>query len=67
MTPVFLEGAVLKLAASKPTAAPAPADAVPVDESDGEDQADVLDDVDELPAPQPCVLCGQPARQQVEG
>ncbi|WP_427917165.1 helix-turn-helix domain-containing protein [Streptomyces sp. cg40] len=26
-----------------------------------------LDDVDELAVPRPCVLCGQPARHQVEG
>ncbi|MER7982645.1 helix-turn-helix transcriptional regulator [Streptomyces sp. NPDC095817] len=63
----FLEGAVLKLAAAKATTDPASADVVPVDEPTEADQAVVLDDVDELPAPQPCVLCGRPARQQVEG
>ncbi|MGW2613004.1 helix-turn-helix domain-containing protein, partial [Streptomyces mirabilis] len=59
----FLEGARTKLDASAATAtarvgdrADAPAEA---------DQAVDTDDVDALAAPQPCVLCGQPARHQV--
>lgn len=62
----FLEGAVLKLNAAKP-ADPSTAGDTSADAAVSEGQADVLDDVDELPAPQPCVLCGQPARHQVEG
>ncbi|MGW1534475.1 helix-turn-helix domain-containing protein [Streptomyces aureus] len=58
----FLEGAAAKLNAAAPVSAD-----VPADEPAGEDQLDVLDNVDELPSPQPCVLCGQPARHQVEG
>ncbi|MGW6488162.1 helix-turn-helix domain-containing protein [Streptomyces sp. NPDC055056] len=66
----FLEGAVLKLNAAKP-ADPSTAGDTSADAAVSADQADVLDvvlaDVDELAAPQPCVLCGQPARHQVEG
>ncbi|MCX4581459.1 helix-turn-helix domain-containing protein [Streptomyces sp. NBC_01571] len=58
----FLEGAVLKLNAAKP-ADPSTAGDTSADAAVSEGQADV----DELPAPQPCVLCGQPARHQVEG
>ncbi|OQQ13085.1 transcriptional regulator [Streptomyces sp. M41(2017)] len=62
----FLEGAAAKLNAAAVTA-PAPNDVAPMDEPTDEGRAVVLDDVGELAAPQPCVLCGQPARQQVEG
>jgi Predicted transcriptional regulator len=62
----FLEGAAAKLAPTTQIAAPP--DDVPASEpGDDAGQVDVLDDVDELAAPEPCVLCGQPARQQVEG
>ncbi|MEU0039224.1 helix-turn-helix transcriptional regulator, partial [Streptomyces sp. NPDC006333] len=65
----FLQGAAAKLDSA------AAAEAVPGDAADddtaqepsGAGQPDVLDDVDELPVPQACVLCGQPARHQVEG
>ncbi|NEB32808.1 helix-turn-helix transcriptional regulator [Streptomyces sp. SID14446] len=62
----FLEGAAAKLNTASVTA-PALIDVAPIEVPTDEDRADVLDDVDELAAPQPCVLCGQPARQQVEG
>ncbi|MFE2823499.1 helix-turn-helix domain-containing protein [Streptomyces sp. NPDC059271] len=62
----FLEGAVLKLNAAKP-ADPSTAGDTSADAAVNEGRADVLDVVDELAAPQPCVLCGQPARHQVEG
>ncbi|MFE1836027.1 helix-turn-helix domain-containing protein [Streptomyces sviceus] len=52
----FLEGARTKLAAADPVD----------DVADAEREAD-LDDVDVLPEPRPCVLCGRPARHQVEG
>ncbi|WP_329288951.1 helix-turn-helix domain-containing protein [Streptomyces pseudovenezuelae] len=58
----FLEGARTKLAAADP--------ADPVDSADGVAHAEDemgLDDVDVLSEPQPCVLCGRPARHQVEG
>ncbi|MFF7069721.1 helix-turn-helix domain-containing protein [Streptomyces pseudovenezuelae] len=61
----FLEGARTKLAAAEPAD---PAD--PVDSVDGVAHAEDemgLDDVDVLSEPQPCVLCGRPARHQVEG
>ncbi|MFD3307164.1 multiprotein-bridging factor 1 family protein [Streptomyces sp. NPDC058694] len=65
----FLEGARTKLDAA--AAAEAPADAaVPADEKPAEAERTAGPDdaeVDVLPAPQPCVLCGQPARHQVEG
>ncbi|MFD6826060.1 multiprotein-bridging factor 1 family protein [Streptomyces sp. NPDC060085] len=61
----FLEGAAAKLHAAPVTAAAA--GDTPVDEPTDEAQAVVLDDVDELTAPAPCVLCGQLARHQVEG
>ncbi|MGW3981300.1 helix-turn-helix domain-containing protein [Streptomyces mirabilis] len=65
----FLEGARTKLDAA--AAAQAPADE-PVDNDPAEAEQAVApgsdsDDTDVLPAPQPCVLCGQPARHQVEG
>ena len=63
----FLEGARTKLdaAAEAPADAPAPADDKP---TEAERTAGVDDaDVDVLPSSQPCVLCGQPARHQVEG
>ncbi|MER6441258.1 helix-turn-helix transcriptional regulator [Streptomyces sp. NPDC001185] len=61
----FLEGAAAKLnAATTPAATP---DDGPEQEPSEAEQADVLDDVEELPVPQACVLCGQPARHQVEG
>ncbi|MFE3034828.1 helix-turn-helix domain-containing protein [Streptomyces canus] len=52
----FLEGARTKLAAADPV------DGV----ADTEEEAD-LDDGDVLSEPRPCVLCGRPARHQVEG
>jgi transcriptional regulator with XRE-family HTH domain len=59
----FLDGARTKLAerdARETVAAPGEAD--PRQEFDGE-----ADAVEALPAPQPCVLCGQPAQHQVAG
>ncbi|MFF7559952.1 helix-turn-helix domain-containing protein [Streptomyces pseudovenezuelae] len=58
----FLEGARTKLAAADPAA---PAD--PVDGVAHAEEETGLDDVDVLSEPQPCVLCGRPARHQVEG
>lgn len=61
----FLEGAAAKLTtttASVPTPDDASAEEPPTAE-----RADVLHDVDELPVPQACVLCGQLARHQVAG
>ncbi|MFJ6509234.1 multiprotein-bridging factor 1 family protein [Streptomyces sp. NPDC091879] len=61
----FLEGAATKLeAAAAATSTPDAAHAV---EAPGTVQADGMDDIDVLASPKPCVLCGQPARQQVEG
>ncbi|EDY61082.1 MULTISPECIES: helix-turn-helix domain-containing protein [Streptomyces] len=58
----FLEGARTKL-----TAAGSADQVDPVDDvADGEVEAG-LDDVDVLSEPRPCVLCGRPARHQVEG
>ncbi|MFG2350307.1 helix-turn-helix domain-containing protein [Streptomyces phaeochromogenes] len=74
----FLEGARTKLDAAEagetpadaPTSAPASGDA-PAFGDDGPARADQTvgtdDDAGVLSAPQPCVLCGQPARHQVEG
>ncbi|MGW0801302.1 helix-turn-helix domain-containing protein, partial [Streptomyces sp. NPDC002692] len=65
----FLEGAAAKLD-SAAAAEATPGDAADDDAAQEPSQAgqpDVLDDVDELPVPQACVLCGQPARHQVEG
>ncbi|WP_316784569.1 helix-turn-helix transcriptional regulator [Streptomyces sasae] len=64
----FLDGAKAKLAADA-------AEQAPADEPEDENVADAGrtagrdagDDQDELAVPQPCVLCGQPARHQVEG
>ncbi|MFF3139894.1 helix-turn-helix domain-containing protein [Streptomyces mirabilis] len=61
----FLEGARTKLDAA--AAAEAPADAPGDDEPPEAERVVVTDDVDALSVPQPCVLCGQPARHQVEG
>lgn len=63
----FLEGARTKLDAAA-TAAAADGqigDDKPAEAEQTADQDDA--DVDALAAPQPCVLCGQPARHQVEG
>jgi transcriptional regulator with XRE-family HTH domain len=69
----FLEGARTKLAAEATEAA----EETPAKETSAEKQNDVHadvepaagedDDVDTLATPQPCVLCGQPARHQVAG
>ncbi|MFF4805588.1 helix-turn-helix domain-containing protein [Streptomyces sp. NPDC001351] len=65
----FLEGARTKLAAEATSAA----EEVPLQEPEDEARADAEqaagqdDDVDVLTTPQPCVLCGQPARHQVAG
>ncbi|WP_329258464.1 helix-turn-helix domain-containing protein [Streptomyces pseudovenezuelae] len=58
----FLEGARTKLAAAEPAEPADPVDGV----AHAEDEMG-LDDVDVLSEPQPCVLCGRPARHQVEG
>ncbi|WP_432189870.1 helix-turn-helix domain-containing protein [Streptomyces sp. Tue6028] len=61
----FLEGALTKLdaAATQTASTSEPGD----DEPAEADHALDTNDVDTLPAPQPCVLCGQPAHHQVEG
>ncbi|MFD9511265.1 helix-turn-helix domain-containing protein [Streptomyces mirabilis] len=61
----FLEGARTKLDAAAATATAPVGD--PADAPAEADQAVDTDDVGALAAPQPCVLCGQPARHQVEG
>ncbi|MGC4987397.1 helix-turn-helix domain-containing protein [Streptomyces sp. DT193] len=61
----FLEGARTKLDATAATA-PDPGGKPAHDQAEA-DQAVDTDDVEELATPQPCVLCGQPARHQVEG
>lgn len=72
----FLEGARSKLAAeaAEETSAEGSVssendassrDDAPADAGQTEDSGD--DDVDMLAAPQPCVLCGEPARHQVAG
>lgn len=68
----FLEGARTKLAAeaaeetSPEDSGSSEGDApVPADAGQAEESGD--DDVDVLAAPQPCVLCGEPARHQVAG
>lgn len=70
----FLEGARTKLAAeaveetSAEDSASSESDSqgdTPADTGQAEDSGD--DDVDVLTAPQPCVLCGEPARHQVAG
>ncbi|MER5399815.1 helix-turn-helix transcriptional regulator [Streptomyces sp. NPDC002599] len=62
----FLEGARTKLNAPAPAGTDGPADG-PADEPTEADQLVDTDDVGELASPQPCVLCGQPARYEVEG
>ncbi|MET9913573.1 helix-turn-helix transcriptional regulator [Streptomyces sp. NPDC006476] len=59
----FLEGARTKLAA----AAEQPADQPAVDDPVEAEPSVGADDVDVLAVPEPCVLCGQPARHQVAG
>ncbi|MFC8201736.1 helix-turn-helix domain-containing protein [Streptomyces sp. NPDC057298] len=62
----FLEGARTKLDAATAAATDGQlGDDKPPEAEQTADQDDA--DVDVLAAPQPCVLCGQPARQQVEG
>ncbi|MEU6146183.1 helix-turn-helix transcriptional regulator [Streptomyces sp. NPDC047081] len=65
----FLEGARTKLAAEASDTADEALDEEPEDEprADAEQTAGQDDDVDVLATPQPCVLCGQPARHQVAG
>ncbi|MFJ9729340.1 helix-turn-helix domain-containing protein [Streptomyces sp. NPDC101209] len=71
----FLQGAKAKLAAetvetveTAQAAEKAPAQEPENEVRAGAEQAaDPNDDVDVLAAPQPCVLCGQPARHQVAG
>lgn len=67
----FLEGARTKLAEEKAGGTPAeePDEAVHADagRTAAEDDQVEDDDVEVLAAPQPCVLCGQPARHQVAG
>jgi len=65
----FLEGAKTRLAAeatkaAEETPAEEPEDAVP---AEAEQPVDEDDDVDVLTVPEPCVLCGHPARHQVAG
>ena len=62
----FLDGARTRLDAATAAAAEGQ---LGDDKPAGADWAVGLDDadVDVLPAPQSCVLCGQPARHQVEG
>ncbi|MDQ1034344.1 transcriptional regulator with XRE-family HTH domain [Streptomyces sp. V3I8] len=70
----FLEGARTKLdpatgAAATGAAVDDPGDGEPDDDEsvEAEQTAEPHDDVNVLAVPQPCVLCGQPARHQVEG
>ncbi|WP_328843387.1 helix-turn-helix domain-containing protein [Streptomyces sp. NBC_00258] len=67
----FLEGARTKLDAVAAAAAPADAPGPAADSLAEEDQASDTDNGDAdtgvLAEPRPCVLCGQPARHQVEG
>jgi transcriptional regulator with XRE-family HTH domain len=60
----FLEGARTKLDATAAAEAPAGDSSADADQAAG---ADDVDDQAELATPQPCVLCGQPARHQVAG
>ncbi|KAB2977490.1 helix-turn-helix transcriptional regulator [Streptomyces sp. SS1-1] len=60
----FLEGARTKLDASAAAEIP---QAEPAGHSPAEADETGTDDADALPVPQPCVLCGQPARHQVAG
>ncbi|MEU6355982.1 helix-turn-helix domain-containing protein [Streptomyces sp. NPDC047072] len=62
----FLDGARTKLAAAEETpSGEAAVEEMAVGETAEGDPA--VEDDDLLPEPQPCVLCGQPARHQVEG
>lgn len=68
----FLDGARTKLATAE--AVPEAADvsdaaeaAEAADTPDADEEEAGLDDVDVLSEPRPCVLCGRPARHQVEG
>ncbi|MFE2071112.1 helix-turn-helix domain-containing protein [Streptomyces sp. NPDC059467] len=64
----FLEGARTKLAAGDTPAEDPDDGAAPETGHDDGADADIdVDDVEVLTTPQPCVLCGQPARHQVEG
>ncbi|MER5599373.1 helix-turn-helix domain-containing protein [Streptomyces sp. NPDC002265] len=65
----FLQGAKAKLAAERADAVEDVGDEEPQDGhgADAEQAAGQDDDVDVLAVPQPCVLCGQPARHQVAG
>jgi transcriptional regulator with XRE-family HTH domain len=65
----FLEGARARLAASVAQEAPDadPQDDVPAEATETGEDPGHGDDVDVLAAPQPCVLCGQPALHQVAG
>ncbi|WP_432190540.1 helix-turn-helix domain-containing protein [Streptomyces sp. Tue6028] len=66
----FLAGARTKLAAVAKEATPSEEPTgVPTDaeRATGQDDLDEVDDVVALPAPQPCVLCAQPALHQVAG
>jgi transcriptional regulator with XRE-family HTH domain len=61
----FLEGARTKLDAAAAAEAPA---GQPADDGPAEAEPTAgTDDVDTLAAPEPCVLCGQPARHQIAG
>jgi transcriptional regulator with XRE-family HTH domain len=74
----FLDGARARVTAAAAEADPGDGTAEDFEDVDqreagpGDDQreggpGDDQDDVDTLPSPQPCVLCGHPARHQVEG
>ncbi|WP_329529646.1 helix-turn-helix transcriptional regulator [Streptomyces sp. NBC_01462] len=65
----FLEGAAAKLdsAAAAEAVPGGAADDDAAREPSGVGRLDVLDDVGELLVPRACVLCGQPARHEVEG
>ncbi|MFF4763199.1 helix-turn-helix domain-containing protein [Streptomyces sp. NPDC001292] len=67
----FLQGARTKLAtaATDDSLAEEPADDAPAEAVNAEQETgqDGVDDVEALSAPQPCVLCGQPASHQVAG
>ncbi|MCX4482278.1 helix-turn-helix domain-containing protein [Streptomyces cellulosae] len=69
----LLEGLAAKLAPSAPqpadeaTAPPSALDENTTSPAPGPAADDDMDDVEALAAPEPCVLCGQPARHQVAG
>ncbi|AZS89615.1 transcriptional regulator [Streptomyces griseoviridis] len=69
----LLDGLAAKLAPSTPppadeATAPQPAlDESTTSPAPGPAAGDGMDDVEALAAPEPCVLCGQPARHQVAG